>query len=167
MREYVYGIVEESADAPSAPGIAGADLRVISEDGVGALVSSLPDRRLEMGRDEILTHSRVLSEALSKGTVLPMRFGIILDGPDAVRAQVLSQHARQLRSQLKRFDGKVELTVRAIYEEETLMREILQEHGQIARLRAALRGKPADATYFARIQLGELVSEAVARTRRP
>jgi hypothetical protein len=165
VREYVYGIVEESAAAPSAPGIAGADLRVITEHGVGALVSTLPDRSVEMGRDEILTHSRVLAEALSIGTVLPMQFGIILDGPEAVRAQVLNQHAAQLRSQLERFDGKVELTVRGIYDEEALMREVVREYPQIARLRASLRGKPTDATYFARIQLGELVSEAVARKR--
>src|SRR5947209_1940628 len=61
--------------------------------------------------------------------------------------------------------GKVELRLRAIYDESVLMREVVQEDQGITRLRESLRGKPEDATYYERIQLGEMVAAAVERKR--
>jgi hypothetical protein len=145
--------------------VAGASVRVVSDDGTAALVSDLADRQLELGRDEVLTHARVLEEALQRGTVLPMRFGVVLEGDEEVKARVLEPHATELRDQLARFSGRVEVNIRATYEEEIVMREVLAENQQIASLREAIRGKPEDATYYQRIELGERVAEAVERKR--
>lgn len=162
--EYVYGIVDARAAAPSGPGIAGAPLRVIAGDGVAALVSALPQgNQLRLGRDELLTHSRVLSEALANGTVLPMRFGIVLDGSEEVHRHLLDRRADELREELGRFDGKVELSLRVVYQEEPLMRAVVRDNPEIARLGKSLRGRPDDATYFGRVQLGELVADGIAR----
>jgi hypothetical protein len=165
LPDYVYGIVESGAAAPKGHGVAGASVRVVSDDGTAALVSDLADRQLELGRDEVLTHARVLEEALQRGTVLPMRFGVVLEGDEEVKARVLEPHATELRDQLARFSGRVEVNIRATYEEEIVMREVLAENQQIASLREAIRGKPEDATYYQRIELGERVAEAVERKR--
>jgi hypothetical protein len=45
------------------------------------------------------------------------------------------------------------------------MGEVVSENPEIRRLRESLRGKPEDATYYERIRLGELVSQAVERKR--
>jgi Gas vesicle synthesis protein GvpL/GvpF len=165
MAEYVYGIVRAGADPPGADGIGGAPLRVINAGDAGAVVSELPDGdEVRLGRAEMLTHARVLEAALSRGPVLPMRFGVVLDTAD-VRDRLLEPHADELRTQLDSFDGKVELRVRAVYDEERMMSEIVYEDRDIARLRAALRGLPDHATYYDRIELGELVAEAVERKR--
>jgi hypothetical protein len=84
---------------------------------------------------------------------------------DEVRERILGGHGGELVEQLERLAGKVELAVRALYEEERLMREIVQTHPEIARRREALRGQPEDATYYERIGLGEMVADAVERAR--
>jgi Gas vesicle synthesis protein GvpL/GvpF len=166
VANYVYGIVEDAAAPPSGRGIRDAPLQVVHAEGAAALVSELPaGEQLEFGRDELLVHARVLEEALNHGTVLPMRFGVILDGSDAVRHDLLEAHAEELQSQLVDMAGKVEVRVRATYEETTLMREVVKENPEIARKREAIGGKPEDATYFERINLGEMVSGAVDRKR--
>jgi len=166
VANYVYGIVRKATAPPTHHGIGDAPLQLVGGDGAAALVSELPAEKLEMGREELLTHARVLEEALGNGTVLPMRFGVVLEDPDAVRRDLLEPHAEELVSQLEEFDGKVEMRVRVTYEEQPLMREIVQENPEIARGRESVRGKPEDATYYERIRLGELVSDAIERKRR-
>lgn len=165
MPKYVYGIVSDDAAAPSAQGIAGAPVHTIAGKGAVAVVSDVPAGELQFGRDEVLVHAEVLAETLSRGTVLPMRFGVVLEGSEEVRERLLDPHATELRDQLGRFEGKVELSVRAVYEEDVLMREVVSEHPEIARAREEMRGKPDDATYFERINLGEMVAGAVERKR--
>jgi hypothetical protein len=164
--EYVYGVVDAAAEPPEGTGIAGAPLRLIASGSAAALVSELSaGEELQFGREEAMTHARVLEQALGRGTVLPMRFGVVVEGPDEVRRRVLDGHADELTAQLEELQGKVELSVRAVYEEEALMREIVESHPEIARRREQLRGQPEDATYYERIGLGELVAEAMERTR--
>jgi len=55
--------------------------------------------------------------------------------------------------------------VRAIYDEAQLMREIVPADETIQRLRERVRTLPDDATYFDRIQLGELIVEAIDHKR--
>jgi hypothetical protein len=165
MATYVYGIVESQAEPRGAAGIADAPLQLVPGDGNAALVSELPGSDLELGRDEILTHARVLEEAMSRGTVLPMRFGVVMESPDEVRQRLLAEHGSELARQLELLSDKVELNVRAVYEEEPLMREVMQRDPRIAELRDAIRGQPEEATYYDRIKLGELVAAAVDRQR--
>lgn len=163
--KYVYGVVPDSADPPASPGIGGAPLELIASEGVAAIVSELSDGELRMGRAEMQAHSQVLEQALARGTVLPMRFGVVMAGDVAVRSHLLDAHRDELSSQLQELAGKVELTVRATYEEDTLMREVVREDQDVRRLRDSLRGTPEDATYYGRIELGERVAQAVERKR--
>jgi Gas vesicle synthesis protein GvpL/GvpF len=162
---YVYGIVEGRASAPAGAGIAGSPLRVIPGDGAGALVSTLSARAPRLGRGELLDHARVLTDALAGGTVLPMRFGVVMDGPRDVRERLLGAHAEELRAQLERFRDKVEVQVRATYDEDRLVAEVIRESSDIARRQAGVRGRSADATYYERIGLGESVAQAIERKR--
>jgi hypothetical protein len=162
---YVYGIVEANAQPPEGGGIADAPLSLVAGDDAAALVSDLAAREVRLGREEILVHARVLEQALARGTVLPMRFGVVMDGPDEIRQRLLQAHAGELRAQLTGLEGKVEVRIRGVYEEQALMSEILREDRAIARLRDSVRGRPDDATYYERIQLGEAVAAAVERRR--
>src|SRR5438067_2205845 len=148
MPQYVYGIVERKAPAPSGEGICGYPLRLITDDGAAALVSELKQRELALGREELLAHARVLEDAVSSGTVLPMRFGIVMEGEEEVRQRLLQAHSEELRIQLERFADKVEINIRASYDEQLLMREVVSENEEVRRLRDAVQGKPEDATYY-------------------
>jgi hypothetical protein len=163
--KYVYGVVPASAPAPSSSGIDGQSLELVRQDDVAALVSAAPDEDLTMGREAMTAHARVLEEAHSRGTVLPMRFGMVMSGEDEVQTNLLDLHHDALVAQLVELQGKAELRLRATYEEEPLLREVVEGDRDVARLRESLRDAPADATYYGRIQLGELVAQAVERKR--
>lgn len=162
---YVYGVLSADDEPPAISGIAGAPLHEIKSDGIAALVSDLSDHELKLGREEMTIHARVLEEALQHGTVLPMRFGVVMEGEPAVRSHLLDAHRDELKQQLSELTGKVELRLRAVYDEPALMAEVVHEDLDIARLRQSLRGASEDATYYGRIQLGEMVAQAVERKR--
>ena len=134
---------------------------------VAALVSRVPGEELEAGREELLTHSRVLEEALGQGVVLPMKFGVVMPSDEVVRKELLEAHHDELMRQLDELEGKVELNVKGIYEEAAVLGEVVTEEPEIARLRAEIAGKPEDATYPQRIRLGELVAEVLEAKRSP
>jgi hypothetical protein len=166
MPEYVYGVVAADAPTPSSRGLRDESIRVVAaQDGVAALISRVDDSELALGREEVLAHSQVLSDALAGGPVLPMRLGIVMDSEDDVRERLLEVHAPELRDQLAALQDKFEASVRVVYEEAALMGEVVASNPDVARLRQAIQGREPDATYYERIQLGQLVSEAVERIR--
>jgi hypothetical protein len=161
VTEYVYGIVEADAPAPTGTGIGGAPLRLVEGDGAAALVSTVRGSEVQLGREELLAHARILNDALERGTVLPMRFGVVMERTEEVRERLLAEHNAELRAQLHRLAGMVEIELRATYDEPTLMREIVRDHPEIARL--AERGDRG--AFGEQIELGERVSKAVVRAQ--
>jgi hypothetical protein len=162
---YVYGIVGADKKPPSVRGIADARIKLVAGDGAAALVSDLPAGEVRLGREEMLTHARVLEKALARGTVLPMRFGVVMSDHNEIRERLIDEHADDLSVQLSEFDGKVEIRIRAVYEEEALLREVVRADPKIAALRRSMGGQSEDATYYARIELGERVAAGVERKR--
>ena len=165
MAHYVYGIVEPTAKAPRVKGIRGTRVALLTGEEVAALVSDIGEDEVRLGREEVLVHSRVLERAFAKGTVLPMRFGIVMSGPEEIQSRLFDEHGAELRVQLTELDGKVEVRIRATYDEDALLREVVRDDPEITALRARMRGRPDDATYYERIRLGELVAAAVERRR--
>ena len=166
VAKYVYGVVRSSGGSrPKQKGIDDKPVSVVSDKGLGALTSDVSEGPLEAGREELLTHSRVLERALESGVVLPMRFGVVMPGEKSVRDDLLAAHREELEAQLEEMEGKVELNIKGIYEEQAILREVLEQNSEIAELRELLQGKPEDATYYERIRLGELVAEALTAKR--
>jgi gas vesicle protein GvpL/GvpF len=165
VAQYVYGIVEATATRPRGRGIGGAPLRLIIGEDAAALVSELSTNRLRLGREEVLLHAQVLDRALARGPVLPMRFGVVMVDDDDVRGRLLDEHGPDLRAQLTEMQGKVEIRIRATYKEQSLYRDVVRDNPQIASLRTSVAERPADAGYYDRIRLGEMVAAAVERRR--
>jgi len=159
---YVFGIVDAGArlstplDIPLAAG-----LRLVEHDAVAAVVSTPPaDRPLGRASD-LLDHDRLLADLVVSGTaVLPMRFGTVLPDDETVAAELLAPRQEDLRHQLEYVRGKVQFTVKARYEQEAALREVLAERPDIA----ALRGGD-DAGFHQRLQLGERVVGALEKLR--
>src|SRR4051794_27028678 len=158
--KYVYGVIRAGEESsPNLVGINDEPVLPVSSEGLAALTSDVPDEFLEAGRDELLTHSRVLEQALETGTVLPMRFGVVLPDEQSVRDELLAPPSEELEAQLRALDGKVEINIKALHDEETILREVLAEIPEAAELRESILGKPEDATYYERIRLGELIAQ--------
>jgi Gas vesicle synthesis protein GvpL/GvpF len=164
---YVYGIAsaaEQIEVAATAVGDPNAGVRRVVHGDLAALVSDVEPGPLTAARD-LRAHWRVLEQAASNATVLPVRFGTIVENDDAVVDQFLAPRHDRLAAQLAELHGKVQLSVKCFYDEERLLRGVVQGSPGVARLSKHVRGRPAAATYYDRIRLGELVAGEVEQAR--
>jgi hypothetical protein len=166
---HVYGVIP-AADAAGWPGADGVDgpaaqVRAIQEGGLAALVSDIPGDRVPGRREDLEAHRRVLALAIEHGTAIPMRFGMVMDSEDLVRRRLLVKHGPELGDLLRTLDGQVQMTIRAFYAEDALLRHVMETNEDIAKRAAALEGLPELATRTERIALGELVAAAVDARR--
>jgi len=165
---YVYGIVPADVETdPEAKGVGDppAPVEVVRGDRVAALVSKIPADQ-PLGRPEDLTaHAALLDAAAAETPVLPLRFGAVVATWEAVEDELLTPHQDDFTSALRELEGKAQYVVKARYVEQTVLREILAEDEELARLRESIRGKPEDATRNERIALGERINNAIAAKR--
>jgi hypothetical protein len=162
---YVYGIIP-AADAgqwPQTPGLGepSSTVRTVVAGGLAALVSDLPPEHTPGRLEDIEAHRRVLSQAIERGTAIPMRFGIVMDSDEVVRQRLLARHATELGDVLRTLDGHVQMTVKGFYAEDALLREVLVTQPDLARESAALAQRPEAEVRTARVRLGEAVAKAV------
>jgi hypothetical protein len=164
---YVYGVVA-AADKTEiqAAGVGGEKARVrrVVLDGVAALVSDVPRGALVAARD-VRAHWGVLEEAAARTTVLPVRVGTVMESDAAVADEFLAPNAERLAALLADLEGKVQLNVKGFYDEELLLREVVQQTPQVARMRERVQALPEAAGYYDRIRLGELVAAEIDRRR--
>jgi hypothetical protein len=166
---YVYGVVPSKAAAvpggSSGVGDAPQPVRSVAAGDLAALVSDVPAGWTAAHRRDVEVHERVLSEALARGTVLPMRFGVVMDSDDQVREELLVRHAERLTAALERLRDRVQMTLKAFYEEDALLRSVLRANPQLKRRSDALEGRPAERTHGERVALGRDVAQAVEAQR--
>jgi hypothetical protein len=112
-----------------------------------------------------MAHTAVLQAAVERACVLPMRFGVVLPDTAAVESEFLRPHADALLAQLDAFDALVEVDIKLLCDEEVLLRTIVASRDDVAELHERLRGQPPEATYYERIQLGEMIAQAVEDRR--
>ena len=162
---YVYGVLA-AADAASltTSGVMGAPVRAVQSGDLAALVSDVAGGALAAAR-EVRAHWRVLEAASEQTTVLPVRFGTVMEDDDAVREQLLADGAERLNALLQQLNGRVQVTVRGTYDEDALLRSVVAGSRDIAALRERVRRVPDVAGYYDRIRLGELVAGEVERNR--
>jgi hypothetical protein len=165
---YVYGIVPSDAKPPrDAEGVGdpAGEVSTVRHGAVAGIVTHLPpDAELGTRRD-LLRHSRLLDRIAVSTPVLPVRFGSVLSAPGAVVDELLAPHHDELEKALSAVRGKAEFTVKARYVEDAVLREVVAEEPELAHLREVVNALPADAAYYERIRLGELIVRAVERRR--
>jgi hypothetical protein len=162
---YVYGVLPASDQTRvSVGGVEGAKVRTIQHGGLAALVSSVEADALAAAR-ELRAHWRVLEEASKATTVLPVRFGTVMESEDAVRERMLEPNSAGLTELLDELAGRVQLNVKGDYDEERLLSSVVREVPAVATLRERVQKLSDAAGYYDRIRLGEVVAAEVARRR--
>jgi hypothetical protein len=157
---YIYAVLRsEHPDPRDTPGVGddSSPVRLVRRGQVAAAVSDAPEPLVGRRRD-LLSHSRVVEHLWGQGPVLPMRFGIVAPDEASLRADVLDDPTGRLLSRLSYLTDRVEMSIKAWHHEETVLREVVQEHREVAALQARIR---RGGTYNDRIRLGELVAGAV------
>lgn len=168
-RTCLYGIIEGSATA--APGVPGADgvspVHVVTHDGLGCVVSgyrggdlgALPRDRLLRS---LLAHQQVVEHAMEGRSVLPVKFGTLLNNRQEV-LDLLSQRHEKLRDALASIRDRVEFEVAATWDTGRVLAEIGREE-EVVRAREAIARK-GQATVEDRVQLGQVVKTLMDRRR--
>ena len=144
----------------------GSEVRTVCHDGICAVVSDAAESEVEATRHNLMAHAGVLEALMQRGTVVPVRFGVVLPSEDALVGHVLGPLHDQLQELCRRFEGTIELHVKALYREDVVLAEIVREHPDVARLRELTRDLSEAATYYDRIRLGELVAKAMDTKRK-
>ena len=165
---YIYGIVPGDVEVdPEARGVGDPPgrIRLVRHGEIAALVSEIPlDRPL--GRpDDLMAHEQLLDATAAEVPVLPLRFGAVVTDRRAVVEELLKPHHDEFLTALNELEGQVEYVVKGRYVEQVVINEVLTENREADRLRKEIRGLPEDATWDARIRLGELLNEGVAAKR--
>ncbi len=156
----VFGIVEAGEAQAGAP----EGTRYVVHGEVAALVSDLEEGP-QRAAQALRTHWRVLEEASDQATVLPVRFGTAMADETALRDGFLIPSHDDLLRRLVAMRGNVQLTVKGFYDEQSLMRSVVESSPRIARLQAQVAGMAEAAAYYKRIELGQMVAGEVERAR--
>jgi Gas vesicle synthesis protein GvpL/GvpF len=166
---YVYGVVPHDVEpVPGALGVVdpAGQVQVVRYGEIAALVSEINVTR-PLGRPEDLrAHQELLDGAATTVPVLPFRFGAVMTNAGAVAEELLAPRREEFAAALEELHGRAEYVIKGRYVEQTVLSKILAESQHAARLRESLRRvADPDASRDQRIQLGELINQAVSAKR--
>jgi hypothetical protein len=163
---YVYGLVGADTDLPDGLAGLGPSRRVstIAHGRVAAIVSDVPTDRPLGTRDDLLAHEAVVDTVAATVAVLPMRFPAVVEEEGVVK-ELLAPHHDHFEAVLGELEGRVQFTLKGRYEQDMVLREVLEGHKEIQGLQDKVRELPEEASYYDRVRLGELVVAALEERR--
>ena len=163
---YIYGLIK--ADTAVPDGLTGlgpsGQVSTIAHGRLAAIVSDVPlDRPLGV-RGDLVAHESVLDSVAAKAAVVPMRFPAVVE-EHAVVDELLAPNEDHFLALLDDLEGRAQFTLTGRYEEDAVLREVLQGDEEIRALREKVRELPEDASYYDRVRLGELIVRALEERR--
>lgn len=159
---YLYAIIDGSENrAPiGLVGMDGAEVYTLGDGQISAVVSDLPDRKVRPERRRLAAHHEVLKRLMADWTVLPMAFGLIADGPEAVR-RILRLNHHAFADQIRRVRSKVELGLRVAWDVPNIFEYALTVHPELATLRDQIFRGGRKPSQDDKIELGRSFDQAI------
>ncbi len=163
---YVYCIIESPGPRTFGKigiGGRGDEVFTVHHQDLAAVVSRTPLLVYDPTRENALTHEHVNEVMIEDGfTPVPMSFGTLFKTEGDV-VEFLKDTYTDLRDVLRKMKDKLEFGLKVNWDRETVLAGVEQEYEEIRRLKAQIEGNQATSTYFARMQLGRLVEQALAQ----
>lgn len=164
--KYIYCIIQCDGEREFAVnGIDGERVYTINEGDLAAVVSDLSTSKYSITPGNIRAHELVIEEVMKDFTVLPMGFSYVAKDAQQIKERVLKAKFDRLHRLLSEMDNKVELGVKALWQEERIYAEIADSNPRIRRLRRKIANKPPDTTREEQTELGRLVQAALSKRR--
>lgn len=160
MAVHLYGVVPAATPLPDMVGRRDSPLRLVGDEDVAVIVSDV-DEHAPAGAKDLLAHARTLEACVEYATVIPMKFGIMLQDDDAVRREVLERDHESMQELLQSFDGLIQVSIRVFLEEEPALREILNRRPDLRAMRERTREPVPSGPTSGQLQLGQAVAEAL------
>ena len=163
--KYVYCIIEcdeqRRSFGPMGIGGRGDEVYTVYHQGLAAVVSDTPVIVYDPTRENALTHEHVNETVMREFTVIPMSFGAIFRTEDDVR-EFIKDTSDALRDVLHKMRDKIEFGLKVNWDPEVAVKEVEEQNEEIRRLKEEILSNRLASTYFARMQLGRLVEQALA-----
>ena len=161
---YVYNVIE--TDEPRSFGNIGIGGRgdevfTIHYKGLAAVVSKTPIVVYDPTRENALAHEHVNELVIEEGfTPVPMSFGTVFSSEESVK-EFMTDTYDALLDVLKKMQGKLEYGLKVNWNREEVLAELETENAELRQLKAEISSNRASSTYFARMQLGRLIEQAL------
>jgi hypothetical protein len=173
---YVYGIAAGGrAVRLGTIGIEGSKVYTIPYKHLCAIIHNCPTEPYKSSDDEIVkswvrAHQSVLNEAKERfGTVIPLRFDTILQpkdsvtSPDQMVKDWLKQDYEWLRQVCEKIKGKDEYVVQVWYEPKVMARQILEQSGEVKKIKEDIAAKSPGVAYMYKQKLEKTVKAEMER----
>ncbi|MGH2499765.1 MAG: GvpL/GvpF family gas vesicle protein [Candidatus Limnocylindria bacterium] len=163
---YVYCIIEAAEPrtfGKIAIGGRGDEVYTVHYRDLAAVVSRTPLMVYDPTRENALTHEHVNEVVMIDNgfTPVPMSFGTLFRTEnDAV--EFLKDTYDALGDVLRKMKDKTEFGLKVNWDREEVLAEIERDNEEIRRLKDEIVNTQQSSTYFARMQLGRLVEQALA-----
>lgn len=161
--KYVYCIADlgpERSFGPLGIGARGDEVTAIPYRDIAAVVSDSPRMRYRVNYENSAAHERAIEAVFAHHTVLPVRFGTLAEDDDDVRGMLELEYG-EYRALLDRMRGKMEVGLKAVFDERLIYREILASSPEISRRREAVAKLPPDRAHWQLVEIGRMVEHAL------
>jgi Gas vesicle synthesis protein GvpL/GvpF len=160
---YVYSIIECAEPRSFGKvgiGGRGDEVYTVHYKDLAAVVSRAPLVIYDPTRENVLAHEHVNEVSIEEGfTPVPMSFGTLFKTEKDI-VEFLEDTYDDLRDVLVKMKDKLEFNLRVNWTREEVLAEIERDDEGIRRLKEEI-SKSQQSTYFARMQLGRLVEQAL------
>jgi hypothetical protein len=162
---YVYSVIESSEPRSFGRigiGGRGDEVYTVHHRRLAAVVSQTPLIVYDPTRDNALAHERVNEVIIEQSmTPVPMSFGTVFRSENDV-VEFLHDTYDALHDVLQKMKGKLEYGLKVTWDRDKVLAELQVENEEIRRLKAEIEHNRNASTYFARMQLGRLVEQALS-----
>lgn len=171
---YVYGIIQTSEPQEFGQiGIgngADSDVLTIEFKDIAAVVSHSPlmvydSLSKEKVIKDLAMHERVVERVMSHFTVLPVKFGTMVE-TEGQLIEFLEKGYARLRNELRKAEGKVELDVVATWEVREILATLSHRDEQLREAQQRIAAKGEQVSVEDKVMLGQVVGQALKNEKK-
>lgn len=163
--KYLYAIINGSEkNIPPLKGMLDKKVYLVAQGTMAAVVSDVKQKKMRPQRRNLAAHQKVLNALLDHCTPLPVTFGVVADGSNAVK-QLLSTHREILGQAFDRVRGKMEMGLRATWCVPNIFEFFTETHATLRKERDRLYGRRHDPSKDQKIELGSLFDRLLQSDR--
>jgi hypothetical protein len=166
MSLYAYCLSDEVRERAieTVKGVAGARARLLWCGEIGAVVSEFDGEQAAVTRENVLAHEGVVRRVLVETTPLPFRFGTIVS--ERQLQSYIGAQQTSLTAQLERVRGCVEMSVKVIWNPESMSEEDAgRRDSQAGGARAGVQAAQGSGTAFLLAKRREILGDELLKKR--
>ncbi|MCF8230516.1 MAG: GvpL/GvpF family gas vesicle protein [Bacteroidales bacterium] len=133
MPKLIYAIIPNpshsagtASPAAISPGIAGAQLHLVSNQNISALVSNFSTDQDSWSKENALEFAQIIERFFMKTNLLPVRFATVVES-DEVIFKLLQSHHDAFQNNLKKVEHKSEFGIKVLWDYGKIKNEMMSK----------------------------------------